>query len=143
MAGRQPLRDAAARRDGGDRGFDVLNRLAALGIDRAAQIEREANTARDGIGRRARHVELAHSCHQVGLPARPLFDRQQHFGGSGQRIMPHRHRHGAGMAGDARDVDGRAGHAVDRGDDAERQTFLFQHRPLLDVHLDIAQGAVG
>ena len=35
-------------------------------------------------------------------------------------------------------VTGNAAAAVDRGDDAERQVFLQQHRSLLDVHLEIA-----
>ncbi len=36
---------------------------------------------------------------------RARFDGEQHFGGRRQRVVAHRHRHGAGMAGDAVDLD--------------------------------------
>jgi hypothetical protein len=74
MARRQSLAHTATCSDGGDRGLDVVHRLETLGVERAAQVEGETNAARDGVGRRARHLELANGRHQVGLPACPLLD---------------------------------------------------------------------
>ena len=42
---------------------------------------------------------------RLGRDSRPLLDGEQHFGRRGQRILAHRHRHSAGMAGDAVDLD--------------------------------------
>ena len=46
------------------------------------------------------------------------------------------------MPGDALDLDRSACHAVDRGHDAQRQAFLFQHRALFDVYFDVADGPI-
>ena len=46
------------------------------------------------------------------------------------------------MAGMAGDLDPEPAGAVDRGDHADRQLQLLEHRALLDMHLDIAQHGV-
>ena len=71
-----------------------------------------------------------------------VLDRQDHLGRRRQRILAQRHRHGAGMAGMAGDRDPKPAGTVDRGDDADRQLELLEHRPLLDMDLDIAQHAL-
>ena len=46
------------------------------------------------------------------------------------------------MAGDAVDLHGAAGDAVDRGDDADRKSLLLEHRPLLDMNFDVTERLV-
>ena len=63
-------------------------------------------------------------------------DREDHFGARGERVLPQRHRHRAGMAGEALDGRGEAGRAIDRADRADRETLGLQHRALLDMQFD-------
>jgi hypothetical protein len=142
VAKRKSLPHAAALSDRRERRLDIVHGPGAFGIGGAADIEREANESRDGVGSRSRDFELADRCHKIGLLSRPVLDRKHHFGRSGERIVAHRHRHGAGMPGDALDLYRPACHAVDRGHNAQRQPFLFQHRALLDVYFDVADGPV-
>ena len=58
---------------------------------------------------------------------------------AGERIVAHVHRHRAGVARLAAHVQAVASLAGDRADDAQRLAGLFQHRPLLDMHLEIAE----
>ena len=64
--------------------------------------------------------------------------RERHLGGAGKRVVAQRHRHRAGVAGLAGHRDAHAALPDDAGDDAERLVLRLQHRPLLDMDLDIA-----
>ena len=70
-----------------------------------------------------------------------LLDVERELGDRGGGVAAAVHRRGAGVAGHADHLAGVAHAAVDRGDDAERQVELVQHRALLDVHLDEAEVA--
>ena len=64
------------------------------------------------------------------------FDGQHHIRGRGEGIAALAHGHGASMAGQAGDGAADAAGAGNRGDHAQRQARLKQHRPLLDMRFD-------
>ena len=111
-------------------------------IGQRAQIDGEHHAAGNDVDRAGRCLDPADGAdHAVlGMLARDLFQRQRHLGGAGERIVPQIHRHGAGVAGLAGHRDAQPALADDAGDDAERLALRLQHRPLLDVHLDVARG---
>ena len=65
--------------------------------------------------------------------------KQHQLGDRRGRVAAAVHRRGAGVAGHADHLADVAHAAVDRGDDAERQVELVEHRALLDVHFDEAK----
>ena len=75
------------------------------------------------------------------LPA-ALLDEEHQLCRGGSGVAPAVHRRRARVARHAGDLDLEAHAAVDRGDDAERQVRLVEHRPLLDVDLDEAEVAL-
>ncbi len=79
----------------------------------------------------------------LGMLARDFFQRQRHLGRAGIGIATEIHRHGAGVPGLAGHGDAEPDLADDAGDDAERLALGLQHRPLLDMHLDVARGILG
>jgi hypothetical protein len=54
-----------------------------------------------------------------------------------QRVGAHVHRRRAGVVGAAEEGPATARLARDRRDDAERLAQALEHRPLLDVHLEV------
>ena len=64
-------------------------------------------------------------------------DEQHHFTCRGQRVLPPAHWHGTGMSREARHARIETRPSGDGGDDADRQAFVQQHGPLLDMRLDI------
>ena len=133
---------AAALSNRGDRVPDIAEGTQSLVVHGAADVEGEAHQAGYGVHRSARHIDFADGRHEVGARAGAGFDRDQHFGRRCQRVVAHRHWHSTGVAGDAIDLDDGTRDAVDRRHDADGEPFLFQHRALLDVDLDIADDPI-
>ncbi len=129
----------AARADRHERRLDVGDRAAALVVGGGADVDREADVARNHVGRARRRVDASDGADDVGLAAAARLDCQHAFRGGRQRILAPAHRHGARVSGHADDVDGEAVRAVDRRHDADRQAFRFEHRPLLDVQLGVGE----
>ena len=102
-----------------------------------ADVERELGAARDHVDRAARDAELADGRHEPGLVERGLLGREHELGRRGGRVAAQVHRRRPGVPGAAREREPRVALARDRGDDAERQPFGLEHRPLLDVHLEV------
>ena len=124
-------------------GAQLLAELRARGLRAGADIEDDDDVRRDHVGGARRDREAADGRHHLALGvARKAFAQQHRLGGPGERVAPHRHRNGAGMAGFAQKFDVQVGLPDDRRDDAERLVARLQHRPLLDVHLDIGGGLV-
>ena len=105
----------------------------------AAQIDGEHHAARDDVAGARLGLDDADGRHHAVLRAADPLRRQHHFRAAGERVAPHGHRHGAGVARFAGDDDAPAALPDDAGDHAERLVFGFQPRPLLDMHLDIAE----
>ncbi len=74
---------------------------------------------------------------RVGASAAAALHRQDDLSGGSGRIMTQAHRHRTGVPGLSGDRHPEPTAARYCGDDAERQTFLQQHGPLLDMHLQI------
>ena len=136
-------RDVAAPADLGDLGEHVGDRGVARGVVAGTDVERQFAPARNDVDRAVRHGQAADSADQRGRGRAALLDIKHDLGSSSSSITAHRHRHRAGVAGDAVDRDAVADGPGDRGDDADRQVLLQQHRPLLDMHLEIAQHLLG
>ena len=78
------------------------------------------------------------------VPTRPalvrlaeFLDRDDAFGGAGQRVAPQRHRHRAGVTGHAGEVRRQPRGAGYCRHHADGKVLLLQHRPLLDMQFDI------
>ena len=74
--------------------------------------------------------------------ARKRLAEQHRLGGTGERIAPQHHRHGAGMPGFAEKLDVEIGLSDDGGHDAERLVARLQHRSLLDVDFDVGRDLI-
>ena len=72
-----------------------------------------------------------------------LFDGENELGGGAERVFAVGHQERSGMAAKAGDGEAIAGRRGDAGDDAERDAFALQQRPLLDVQLDPGVVVVG
>src|SRR5450830_1138591 len=88
-----------------------------------------------------RDLQLTYRADQRGLLVlrAALLYVENDFGGGSGGVLAHAHRGGAGMAGDALELDNVARTARNRGDDADRQVAVEQHRTLFDVDFDVAQ----
>ena len=71
--------------------------------------------------------------------SRAPLDEQRQLGHRQRGVAAAPHRRRAGVAGHAGDFADEAHAAVDRGDHAQRQVQLREHRPLFDVDLDKAE----
>ena len=63
-------------------------------------------------------------------------DRDDRVGGGNQRIVPQRHRRGAGVVGRAFEFNPDAANADNRGDDADVETPRLEHDALLDMEFE-------
>ena len=70
---------------------------------------------------------------------RDVLDRQDELGRTRERVTAEPHRQAPRVPGDAGQRQARARCARDRRDDTDRQVFRLEHRPLLDVHLAVAE----
>ncbi len=129
--------NAAPRCNAPDRREHVCDGGVACGIVAGADIDREFASAGNDVDGALRHGELADGTDQRRGLAAALLNRENDFGGGRRRIVPQRHRHRPGMAGNAADRNPEPSRARNRGDDPERQAALQQHRPLLDVNFKI------
>src|SRR5439155_27357150 len=78
----------------------------------------------------------------AGNRERRIARAEDELGRVDERVAAALHRSRPGVPGGALDHDLAAREANDRGDDAERLLAAQQHRPLLDVHLDVDIGPV-
>jgi hypothetical protein len=123
---------------------DIGHRALAMHVGRRAQVDREGNLPRDHIGCAGHGVNVSDGPDQSAVVCAAQFlDRGDAFRGTRKRITAQQHRHRAGMAGHPGQVRRQPRRSGDRGDDADRQVFGFQHRPLLDVQFDIGQQFAG
>ena len=120
-------------------GEHVVDAGVAHRVGGGADVERELAAAGNDVGRSVRHLEHAHRADQVRRLRGALLEEDGELGDRRGGVAPARHRRRAGVARHAAHLAGEAHAAVDRGDDAERQAELVQHRPLLDVDLDEAE----
>ena len=107
-----------------------------------ANIERQLAQRRDHVDGARGDLQLADGAHQTGHLQTALFDHADHLRGSGSRVVAQRHRHRAGMAGDAAHGHTPARKARDGADHPNRQVLMQQHRALLDMDFDIADELV-
>ena len=112
-------------------------------VERRAQVDRELRVAGDDVGRARPDLHAPDGRDEVGLGAGAALDHQRHLGGGGEGVAAERHRRRAGVARMPVHPDLEPRRAVDRGDDADRQAFGLQHRPLLDMDLDEGRDMVG
>ena len=131
--------DVPLRGDARDRRLDVGHGRCALCIERCAHVEGELDLAGNGVAGRVGQAQPPDRCDQICLTLRARLDGEHHLGRRRQRIAAPMHGHGAGVAGLARDLDHASCGAADGGDDADGQVVGFEHRSLLDVHLDVAE----
>ena len=105
-----------------------------------AHIEAEADFAGDDVACAGIDRELADRRDErvARAAAGHFLDHPDRFGDSGERVMAKCHRHRAGMAGLASRAQAVAALARDGGDHAERLSRPLQHRPLLDMDLEVA-----
>ena len=112
-----------------------------LGVDHplvgVARVERERDLVRDG----GREIRLDVHPADRGHGRRAALERDADHGGDDLGEARHRvetslHRPGTGVVGAAGELDHVVADRGDRVDDADRQPFGLQDRPLLDVHLD-------
>ena len=135
-------RELAALGDVLDPSDDVGDRELAVRIGRRADIDGERYLPRDDIGRAGHRMDVADGADQpVFVGPAELLDRDDAFGGAGERVAPQRHRHGAGVAGHAGQAGRQPCRARDRGDDTDRQVLALpapaparcavRHRPAI------------
>ena len=103
--GGQPLRRRQRIGNGRRRGSRLCHRKLAVRIRRRANVERERHRARDHVSGARKRGDGADGADQSGtIGLAELLDRHDAFGGAGQRVTPHRHRHGSGVPGHAGEV---------------------------------------
>ena len=119
-------------------GLQGFDQPGARGLRAGADVEDHHDIGRNDVGRARRDRDPPDGRHDLALGlARERLAEQHRLGGAGERVAPQQHRHRAGVAGFAEQFDVEIGLSDDRGHDAERLIARLQHRPLLDVHLDI------
>ena len=91
------------------------------------------------VERAARHFEDADGADRIAVLRCALLQVERQLGHTHSGITAAVHGGGVCVAGHAKDIHHAAHAAVDRGDDAERQVQLVQHRALFDMHLDKAE----
>ena len=132
---RQPALGAEQGRHRADVGVHRLAEFVA-GI---AQVDAELDPARNHVAAVRMHVDHAHRATAMrGVAVGAGHHLLHQFGGHLQRVAAQRHRRRAGMcfhAGDHAVVPAYAQHA---GDHADRDVVVLEHRPLLDMGLEIA-----
>jgi len=106
-----------------------------------ALIEDELTGRRDRGHDSARRVDHAHGRHRAGLE-RDLTPLEHEARGAGDGVAAEAHRRGTDMGPLPHEADGVALDAVRAEDDPERDAEVFEHRPLLDVKLEV-RGRVG
>ena len=106
-----------------------------------AQIDGECHAAGNDVHRSGQRLDPSHGRdHAIRrVVMRDPFQRQRHLGSAGECVASHIHWHRAGVAGHAGDRDAQPRLADDAGDDPERTVQPLQHRPLLDMDLDVSQ----
>ena len=104
-----------------------------LGI---AQIQREKDLAGNDVGRAGLDLQDADGADRRWIAPRIRVDRFDHARGAEQRVVPARHRRGAGMAVLAGDGHFVPAHGLHAGDDADVFAFGFEVRALLDMHFE-------
>ena len=129
--------DAAAHGDVAQQRQQLALRAVAHGVGRAAHVDRELHAAGDDVGRARPGVDAADGGDQVGVRGAEALDAHDHLGGGRQRIAAKAHRHRAGVAGEPAHRDDQADGAVDGRDGRARVALVVEHRPLLDVQLQI------
>ncbi len=130
--------DLAPPRDRIDLREYVGRRRVARGIVSGANIERQLATPRDHVDGAARHRQPPYRADQRRRGGTTALHVEHDLRRRRRGVTAQPHRHRAGMSGLPGDGHAVADGAGDRGDDAERQPLLQQHRPLLDVDLEIA-----
>ena len=114
-------------------------RFDARGVLRMPDVEAHVDLAGDDVGRAREHVELADRPDEPGTGERLGLDGEHDLGGSGQGVAAAVHRHRTGVSSLALQGERVPVLAGDRGHDSDGQPARFQHRPLLDVGLDVAE----
>ena len=102
-------------------------------VARAANVEREARAGGDDVDSARKHVHAADRRDEIFSLLRSTLGLQHHLRRGTECVPPHIHRHGTRMARNAVDFDREAARSVNRGDDADWQTFSLQYRALLDM----------
>ena len=125
-------------------GLEALDGCERKRVGQRAQIDREHHAAGNDVdrARRASMRPTVPTMPSSGCSRAIALERQRHLGRAGKGVAAQRHRHGAGVARFAGHGDAKPALADDAGDDAERLALRLQHRPLLDMHLDVARGVL-
>ena len=92
----------------------------------------------NAVDRAGKDLADAHGAHGVDGSCRfcRRFQRQNQFGGGGERVFAARHQFAAGVAAFAFNHDALAGRRGNVRHQANVESFLLEVRPLLDVQLD-------
>src|SRR5262249_60043138 len=107
---------------------------------RRAHVDRYADAAGNDIRGARLDVDLPHRPNR-GVDARgEVADAQDVVRGGHERVLPAGHRHRAGVARLADEDSLPADDADDAAGETDRRTGAFQHRALLDMHLEEALG---
>ena len=104
-----------------------------------AHIKAEGHLAGNDVAGAWLDGELANSGDHAIPGAGQRLDRQHELGRGAERIVAEGHGHGAGMARQAVKATRQAALAGNRGNHAHGQAPRFEHRPLLNMDLAIAQ----
>ncbi len=107
--------------------------------DRVPQIERQRAGAGHDVRDAGPRLDPAGGA-DAAFGARDLARGEGEPGGAGQRVAAQVHRRRAGVRGLTAKRDLVAFGGEGAGDDAERQAHRFEHRPLLDVELEVGGG---
>ena len=133
--------DADAARLGGPLGAlaQLLDGGRALGVVGVAHVEAELGRARDHVRRARRDREPADGRDERRRLARERLRRQHHLGGGAERVVA-KLASGPSRRAPATPPKRSAARVWpgDRGDHAEGDVAVVEHRSLLDVHLDVA-----
>src|SRR4029077_20284422 len=102
-------------------------------------IERQLDATGDHVGGARLDLKTTDCGHEARTPPRFLLDRNHEHRGEDEGVTALLHRHRSRMPGRAGEGDTHpilTGYSVDHPDG---QTEALQHRPLLDVHLDVTE----
>ena len=148
---RRRARHRGMARDLGDRGgdaatfgdlfdcrADISDRRVARRVVRRAHVERELTTSGNDIDQPVRNLDLADGADQPRNRCAAPLDSEHDFGRGRGGVVAKRHRHRAGMTGDALNRDPASHDAGDRGDDAEGKIAFEELRSLFDMDFEIA-----
>ena len=138
MGGHAVEQDPAPRLDCHERLVDSPQRLAAKAIARRPDVDGELDDPGDDVDRPRHGPEHADRADRPGNAAADPLDGEHRLGCGGKGVMAKVHGHGPGVAGPPHHLDPATGSARDGGHHPDGKILRLEHRPLLDVHLDVS-----